>query len=192
MRKKLIPGIFLLMIQVFAVAIGDACASTGINPQMTVKIYFDAYVAQDWEVVTEYMHPVLLQNLKKRIIDMVQEVNPSTRRVLLREYQARSMEELEQKPARQLYVLYLMNRWKGMDAQSEMGIGSAELFFIKTTPINSEECLVEFKSSANLDNQSHNKIQVYHLKKHGEKWKIYNTDGLKKLDKDNSTNQEYL
>jgi hypothetical protein len=102
------------------------------------------------------------------------------------------MGELEQKPARQLYVLFLMNRWKGMDAQSEMGIGSAELFFIKTTPINSEECLVEFKSSANLDNQSHNKIQAYHLKKHDGKWKIYNTDGLKQLDKKIFPDQKVL
>jgi hypothetical protein len=192
MRNKFIPGVFLMMIQALVCVRGDACASTGINPQMTVKIYFDAYVAQDWEVVTEYMHPVLLQNLKKRIIEMVQEVKPNTRLVLLRKYQARSMGELEQKPARQLYVLYLMNRWEGLDAQSETGIGSTEMFFIKTTPINSEECLVEFKSSANLDNQSHNKIQVYHLKKHDEKWKIYNTDGLKQLDKKMLPDQEVL
>lgn len=192
MRNKFIPGVFLMMIQALVCARGDACASTGINPQMTLKIYFDAYVAQDWEVVTEYMHPVLLQNLKKRIIEMVQEVKPNTRQVLLRKYQARSMGELEQKPARQLYVLYLMNRWEGLDAQSEAGVGSAELFFIKTTPINSEECLVEFKSSANLDNQSHNKIQAYHLKKHEEKWKIYNTDGLKQLNKKILPDQEVL
>jgi hypothetical protein len=51
---------------------------------------------------------------------------------------------------------------------------------------------VEFKSTVTLDNQSHNKIQAYHLKKYDGKWKIYNTDGLKKLDKDQTLDQQYL
>ena len=126
----------MAIIQTLVMAGEGACTDKVMSPQMAIKIYFDAYVAQDWEVVTEYMHPALLQSLKQRIIDMVREVSPRTRRVLMHEYQARSMGELEQKPARQLYMLYLMNRWKGMDAQSEMGIGSAELFFIKSTSFN--------------------------------------------------------
>jgi hypothetical protein len=192
MRKNLIPGILLMIIQAL-VCVGEVlCAETAMSPQMALKIYFDAYIAQDWEVVTEYMHPALLQSLKKRIIEMVKEVSVDTQRVLLGKYHARSMGELEQTPARQLYVLYLMNRWEGMDAQTEMGIGSAELFFIKTTQIKPDECLVEFKSSVTLDNQSHNKIQAYHLKKYQGKWKIYSTDGLKKLDDDIAADQEVL
>jgi hypothetical protein len=192
MKKVLIFSVFVLMVQSLACPGKGACTETLMSPEMTIKIYFDAYVAQDWEVVTEYMHPVLLQSLKKRIIDMVQEVSASTRRVLLREYHARSMGELEQMPARQLYVLYLMDRWEGMDAQTEMGIGSSELFFIKTSFIRPDECVVEFKSSVTLENKSQDKIQAFQLKKYQGKWKIYNTDGLKKLNKDIAAERKIL
>ena len=184
MKKKFISIILLLIIRALVCAGDGICAETVISPQMAVKIYFEAYVAQDWEVATEYLHPELLQHLKMRIIDMVEEVSVSTRKRLLRDYHARSIGDLERMPSRQLYILYLQNRWEGLDAQSAMGLGSADLFFIKTTSINNEECLVEFKSSVIQDNQSHNKIQAYHLKKYGGRWKIYNTEGLKKLDKD--------
>jgi hypothetical protein len=192
MRNKFISAVFILMVNVLACPEKGACTEIIMSPEMTIKIYFDAYVAQDWEVVTAYMHPALLYNLKRRIMDMVNQVSPETRRVLLRGYHARSVGELEQMPARQLYILYLKDRWEGMDAQTEMGIGKAELFFMKTKKVNPEECIVEFKSAVTLDNQSLNKVQTYHLKKYEGKWKIYNTDGLKNLDKDVAADQKPL
>ncbi len=184
MGNKIVLGVVLGMFSAIMYPQTAFCVKIVMSPEMTIKIYFDAYAAQDWEVVTEYMHPELLQRLKRRIVEMVEAVSPRTRNIFLREYQAQSLEALRQKPARQLFILYLMNRWKDLDAQTELGMGNAQLDFIKTTFIHPEECLVEFKSSVNLDSGAYNKIQVFHLKKYDEKWRIYSTDGLKNLDKE--------
>jgi hypothetical protein len=180
------------MIQALVFSRGGLCTETVISPQMVARIYFDAYVAQDWEVVTEYMHPVLLQNLKTRIIKMLQEVSVNTRRLLLRKYQAQSIGELERMPARQLYILYLMDRWAGLDGQPLSNLENADFYFIETVKINNEECLVEFKTSIAMGNQSYNKVQIYHMKKYDEKWKIYNTEGLKRLDNEMPSEQKIL
>jgi hypothetical protein len=192
MRKRLISCIFLLMIQALVFSMAGLCTEIVISPQMVARIYFDAYVAQDWEVVTEYMHPVLLQNLKTRIIEMLQEVSVNTRRMLLRKYQAQSIGEIEQMPARQLYILYLMDRWEGLDDQPLSNLENAEFYFIETVKINNEECLVEFKTSMAMGNQSYNKVQIYHMKKYDGKWKIYDTEGLKKLNTEMPSEQEIL
>ncbi len=190
--KKIIPGIFLLMIQALVFCRDGICAETVISPQMAVKIYFDAYVAQDWEVVTEYMHPDLLQSLKSRIIAMIREVSADTRELLLRAYKARSVDDLEWMPARPLYILYLKYRWEGMDAHAVSALQSTEFEFMEAVKISAEECLVKFKTSVTIENHTYNKIQVYHMKKFDEKWKIYDTEGLKELDTDMPSDIEVL
>jgi hypothetical protein len=192
LKKKIIPGLFWLMIQTLVFAGDGVCTEIIISPEMAARIYFDAYVAQDWEVVTEYMHPDLLQNLKRRIIEMVKEVSVDTRRVLLREYQARSMAALEQMPARPLYILYLKNRWKGIETHSLSMLEKTEFIFIGTVRITHEECLVEFKTSVVREDQLFNKVQVYHMKKYEGKWKIYDTEGLKRMDTDMPSDLEVL
>ncbi len=192
MEKKVIPGLFLLIIQMLVFAGDGVCTETIVSPEMAAKIYFDAYAAQDWEVVSEYMHPDLLQNLKRRIIEMVKEVSAETRRVLLREYQAPSMEALEQMPARPLYILYLRNRWKGIETRSLSMMERTEFVYIGTARITHEECLVEFKTSVVQGDQLFEKVQVYHMKKYEGKWKIYDTEGLKGLNTDMPSDLEVL
>jgi len=192
MRRQFIPIVILMIILTVTSAVEGECTETLISPKMAVQIYFDAYVAQDWEVVTEYMHPELLQSLKYRIIEMIQKVSPATRRRLMMDYQVRSLGELKLMPSRQLYVLYLQNRWEWLDDQSVEGIGNTEISFIKTTRISNEECLVDFKTSVSRDNQSYDKLQSYHMKKYNGRWKIFNTEGLKKLDKKTVQDRDIL
>jgi len=179
--KKRIIKIALSLIALAVIFAGESShAETILGPDITVKIYFDAYVAQDWEVCTAYLHPEFLENLKTSIIDMLLEISDKRRKDMLSQFHAQSIEELDKMPSRQMYILYLQYRWRALDAVSG-GLDNAELSFINTRKISSDECIVEFKSSVKQGHQLFSKVEIYYLKKDEGRWKIYNTDGFKKL-----------
>lgn len=192
MIKKFIRIILLLMAQAMMCVGDDPYAQTIFSPEMTVKAYFDAYIAQDWEACTEYIHPEMLERLHGRIIDMVEEVSWFTRNLLLGEYHVRSVDELKAMPPRQLYIMYLQNRWNGLDSETSQMLATTQLFVIKTKRVNDHECQVEFKTTVTEDNQTYNKVEAYRLKRFDGQWKIFDTEGLKKLDNQKPTAQKQL
>jgi hypothetical protein len=153
-----------------------------LSPEITVKNYFQAYIDQDWEACTAYLHPAMLQKLHDRIIDMVDEVSFVTRDALLKQYHVRSVSELRAIPPRQLYIIYLQNRWDGLDSKTIEELNATKLSFAWTKRINNDECRVDCTSTATIKGQTYNKVETYYLKKYQDRWKIYSTEGLKKLD----------
>lgn len=184
--------IFLISFQTIICAGNIFGADNILSPEVTVKNYVDAYIAQDWEACTGYLHPEMLQKLHNRIIDMFDEVSTFTRDKLLKQYRVRSVRELQAIPPRHLYILYLKNRWDGLDSQSVEDLSTTKLSVIKTIRINNDECQVECKSTVTINNQTYDKVEAYYLKKYQDRWKIYSTEGLRKLDKQMLPEQKTL